>query len=44
VSDAWAATRGALRGDCARRFAAAARLRWLVGYLRESWLGVSSAG
>ena len=39
AADAWAATRGAFRGDCALRFAASARLRWLVGYVRESWLG-----
>jgi glycosyltransferase involved in cell wall biosynthesis len=39
ASDACAAARGAFRGDSARRFAAAARLRWLAGYLRESWLG-----
>jgi glycosyltransferase involved in cell wall biosynthesis len=39
VSDACAAARGVFRGDCARRFAATARLRWLGGYLRESWLG-----
>src|ERR1700687_2507584 len=39
ASDACAATREAVRGDCARRFAATARLRWLGGYLRESWLG-----
>jgi glycosyltransferase involved in cell wall biosynthesis len=47
VNDTCAAARGALGGDHARRFAATARLRWLVGYLRESWLrtpDVSPAG
>jgi hypothetical protein len=47
AGNAGAAIRGAFSGDCARRFAATARLRWLAGYLRESWLGapdVSSAG
>lgn len=39
ISDAYAATRGVFLRDKPGRFAAAARLRWMAGYLRESWLG-----
>ncbi len=41
--DFGSAVRGALAADGRRRFAAALRLRWFAGYVRESWLGSSRA-
>lgn len=37
--DAWSAARATTNGDLAARFAAAARLLWLSGYVRELWFG-----
>jgi glycosyltransferase involved in cell wall biosynthesis len=39
ASDLIAWVRSTAGRDDARRFAAGGRLRWLIGYLRESWLG-----
>ena len=39
LSDAWSAVHAAFTGNRARRFAAALRVIWFAGYLRESWFG-----
>ena len=41
IADAGATVRAALAGDAARRFAAAVRVLWFAGYLRESWFGAT---
>ena len=43
IADAVAAIGAALAGDARRRFAAALRLIWFGGYLRESWFGAGDA-
>jgi glycosyltransferase involved in cell wall biosynthesis len=43
IVDAVTALRATLVGDARRRFAAALRLIWFGGYLRESWFGTGDA-
>ena len=42
VRDAMTTARAAVAGDTARRFAAAVRVIWFAGYLRQSWFGRGS--
>jgi glycosyltransferase involved in cell wall biosynthesis len=39
ASDAWSALRAACSGNRAARFAAALRVLWFGGYVRQSWFG-----
>jgi hypothetical protein len=39
IADALEALKAAVTGNRARRFAAATRVIWFAGYLRESWFG-----
>jgi hypothetical protein len=39
AADAWSAVRAAFSGNRPARFAAAVRVLWFGGYLRESWFG-----